>query len=158
MFRISCFRHGCSNSLSGINEASVVSSWCIFKQLLFIAMTIWLHLFQQEQFEGEEKNEHVCIVALTWVFQADNAFNMPVITLFATNCNMIADRAEAHIACCFDKLTGRLMLICIVEDCCDQLNQRVGAEVQQLLSYLQHCIQNAGSMWHTFEKQRSWTA
>lgn len=90
-------------------------------------------------------------MALTWVLQADHTFNMPEITAIATNCNTIsADcclqiaKVEAHIASCFDKLTRRLMLICIVEDCCDQFNQWAGADVQQLLSYLQNCIHNAG--------------
>lgn len=101
--------------------------------------------------EKGEKNEHRTSMALMWVLQADKAFNMLVIMAFAINCSTIsADcclqiaKAEVHIACCFDKLTARLMLICIVEDCCDQLNQRTGADVQQLLSCLRNHIQNAG--------------
>lgn len=166
MFRVSeyCFRHGCSNT-----------AWAELMKPLRWAPDAFLNSsfsFLQWQFdcicfsrsslrEKGEKNEHRTSTALTWVLQADNTFNMLVIMAFAINCSTIsADcclqiaKAEAHIACCFDKLTARLMLICIVEDCCDQFNQRTGADVQQLLSCRRNHIHNAGlDLTHIWEAE-----
>lgn len=99
------------------------------------------------------------------ILQANNAFNMPGITAFVTNCSTIsADRclqiarAEPHIACCFDKLTRRLMLICIVVRfmVCIVISLISGQELMSNNCF--HICRIVFITLGTFEKQRSRTA